>query len=234
MRVASAICLFCVVLVAEPAVAQQTSATSAPSAAAQGACPFLRGPRFGSFGPNSVVTVAGVVQPSVCWLELSLGLGFDTGAVEAFDEWRDDADALDFSGDGRYFAFTVPFGARVWFMNGHSLLADAGVGFTRYLMSADVEYYGETGQTWSRLSTTLVAYAGAGYGYRVNGAQAGPRLALILGALVHLTELSGSAVDGNDPWSSDQLAGLKDALDDESDELTDLEPYAEVSVSWIY
>ena len=205
-----------------------------PAPMARKTCPLLFGPRAGTLGPNSWVTVAGVVQPGVCWLELSLGFGLGTGEFRGSDEYvfDDGSDVYDFSADASYLSFTVPLGARFWFMNRHSLLADAGFGFTRYLMSADIEAPFETDEEWTRFTTPLVAYLGVGYGYRIEGAQPGPRIALVLGAFAHVTELGESTMIG--PFHPSEVEGLREDLDSESDELTDLEPYAEVSVSWMF
>jgi hypothetical protein len=222
-------------LVTEGALAQELPAHGpSPAPKARETCPLLFGPRFGAFGPNSWVAVAGVVQPGVCSLELSVGFGFGRGAFSGYDEYvyDDGADVYDFSADATYVSFTVPLGARFWFMSRHSLLADAGFGFTRYLMSADVAAPFETDEEWTRLTTPLVAYLGIGYGYRVEGAEPGPRIAFVLGAFAHLTELGESTMLGR--FHPSEVEGLRQDMDAESDELTDLEPYAEVSVSWMF
>jgi hypothetical protein len=63
------------------------------------------------------------------------------------------------------------------------------------------------------------------------GAQAGPRVAVIVGAFV-LTEFADSTMLG--PLDPSEVEGLQDAMDRESDELGDLEPYAELSVGWMF
>jgi hypothetical protein len=204
---------------------------------AREACPFIGGPRVSGFGPNSLATVAAVVQPSVCWVELSLSFGFNTGDLTAYGGFIDPHDPVYLMSEASYLSFTVPLGARFWFMEKHSVLGDAGFGFTRYLMSGDIQTtYGDTWDgwlgSWDRPTTALVAYLGAGYGYRFAGAQAGPRVAAVVGAFVHLTEFSDSTMLGHlHPSESEEL---QNALDAKSDELAELEPYVEISASFMY
>ena len=207
----------------------------APSPVASEACPVLFGFRIGSFGPNSFVNAAGVVQPGVCWLELGLGVGFGTGEIVGYDEYNDGTDTTDFYAEGNYLSLTIPLGARVWLMKTHSLVADAGFGLTRYVMSADIETYSgrHTGHTWHRLSTTFVAYAGLGYGYRWEGVQTGPRLAAVVGVLTHVTKLGESTMLTSHADGQGKFQGVKDDLDEESDELTELRPYVELSLAWM-
>jgi OOP family OmpA-OmpF porin len=84
-------------------------------------CPWLYGGHANLLGPNSWVTLAGAVQPGICWLELSLGVGIGFGEFEA-------SEAAGGSAEGDYVSFTVPLRGRIWFMDRHSLIGDVGVG----------------------------------------------------------------------------------------------------------
>jgi len=207
-----------------PAPAPVAAAPPPPAPARVEECPWLFGGHLNALGPNSWVTVAGATQPGVCWLELSLGVGLGWGD---FSAETDDA-----SGDGDYFSLTVPLRGRFWFMNTHSFIADAGFGITHYSLSADLEDNLGTEGDYGRNSTPLIGHLGIGYGFRGNGAQAGPRLALVIGGLVHFTGMSDS--------STTTVAGFTGAgplsaeLDSETQELDDIEPYGEVSIGWLF
>jgi hypothetical protein len=237
--------LFGALLDAEPALGQPdlppppSFAPDPKAPVTHVACPVILGPRVGGFGPNSAATVAFGVQPGLCWLELSVGLGFGLGEISASGGSIDPHDPVGLQSDARYVSFTVPLGVRFWFMEKHSLLGDAGFGFTRYLMSGDIATeYGDTWDgrlgKWDRPTTALVTYFGAGYGYRFLGAQAGARVAAVVGAFVHLTEFKDSTMLLGPATDSSEVEGLKDAMDRASDELAELEPYGELSVSFMF
>ncbi len=209
-----------------PAPTAEPAPAPAPVAAPEPVdpCPLLWGGHANALGPNSWITLAGAVQPRICWLELSLGLGI--GFNDA------DASATNADADGRYVSFTVPLRGRFWFMDRHSFIGDAGLGFTHYRISADLDDgAGGTG-SYKRNTTPLIGHLGLGYGFRPNGAQAGPRLALVLGGLLHLTKLGDSSINTNATFTNGPA--LKTALDNETNDLDDLEPYAEASFGWLF
>lgn len=208
----------------EPPAATEPASVATPAPAPTNECPWLWGGHFNGLGPNSWVVLSGATQPGVCWLELSLGVGLG---------WRNlDAEAQNATGDGRYFSLTVPLRGRFWFMDRHSLIADAGLGVTHYRISADLEDGAGVKGEYRRRTTPLIGHLGIGYGFRPNGPRPGPRLALVVGGLLHLTGLGNSEIDV--PAGFANAAALQAALDDESDELTDLEPYGEISVGWLF
>jgi outer membrane protein OmpA-like peptidoglycan-associated protein len=196
----------------------------APPPAPVKACPWLWGGHANALGPNSWLTLAGATQPGICWLELSLGLGLGLGGR--------DAQATNAKGDASYWSLTVPLRGRFWFMDRHAFIGDAGLGFTHYRISADLDDGAMGTGSYERNTTPLIAHLGLGYGFRPNGAQAGPRLALVLGGLLHLTKLGDSSISTEAGFANG--AALKAALDDETNELDDLEPYAEASFGWLF
>jgi outer membrane protein OmpA-like peptidoglycan-associated protein len=196
----------------------------APPPAPPPACPWLWGGHANALGPNSWLTLAGATQPGICWLELSLGLGLGFGGR--------DASATDATADGSYWSLTVPLRGRFWFMDRHALIGDAGLGFTHYRFSADLSDGAMGTGSYERNTTPLIGHLGLGYGFRPNGAQPGPRLALVLGGLLHLTKLGDSSISTNAGFNNGPA--LKTALDNETNELDDLEPYAEASFGWLF
>jgi outer membrane protein OmpA-like peptidoglycan-associated protein len=191
---------------------------------AKAACPWLWGGHVNALGPNSWVTLAGATQPGICWLELSLGLGIGGNNAEASNNPA--------SADGRYVSFTVPFRGRFWFMDRHSLIGDAGLGFSHYRISADLDDGGAGTGEYTRNTTPLIAHLGLGYGFRPNGAEAGPRLALAIGGLLHLTKLGSSTITSTAAFAGGP--GLKTAMDNETNKLDDIEPYGEISFGWLF
>jgi hypothetical protein len=160
----------------------------------------------------------------VCWLELSLGLGI--GGNDA------DAENVTASADGSYVSFTLPLRGRFWFMDRHSLIGDLGLGLTHYRISAELDGgAGRTGE-YTRNTTPLILHAGLGYGFRPNGAEAGPRLALVLGGLLHPTKLGSSEISTQATFTGG--AGIQNAMDEETNDLDDIEPYAEASFGWLF
>lgn len=196
----------------------------APPPAPVQACPWLWGGHANALGPNSWLTLAGATQPGICWLELSLGLGLGLGGR--------DAQATNATADGSYWSLTVPLRGRFWFMDRHAFIGDAGLGFTHYRMSADLDDGAMGTGSYKRNTTPLIGHLGLGYGFRPNRAQAGPRLALVLGGLVHFTKLGDSSTSLSGGFTNG--AALKTALDNETNELDDLEPYAEASFGWLF
>ena len=199
-----------------------------PEPVAQDECPWLFGPHLNPLGPNSWISVAGATQPGVCWLELSLGVGVGFGDADAEDP------PAGTEGDGSYTSFTVPLRARIWFMDRHSLLGDIGVGFTHYDIGADLtDSAGLTGD-YERDSTPFIGHLGVGYGFRPNGSQAGPRLALIVGGLLHFSDLDDSSISTAAGFNAAEAAALQAELDDDTDGLPDLEPYGEISFGYLF
>jgi outer membrane protein OmpA-like peptidoglycan-associated protein len=187
-------------------------------------CPWLYGGHANLLGPNSWVTLAGAVQPGICWLEVSLGVGLGLGDFDADEPGGGYA-------DGSYVSFTVPLRGRIWFMDRHSFIGDVGVGITHYRMSADMTDQLDVSGDYTRNTTPLIGHLGVGYGFRPNGSQAGPRLALVIGPLFHLTELGASE------FSPAGLTGgnaLQQSLDDTTNDLDDVEAYGEASFGWLF
>jgi outer membrane protein OmpA-like peptidoglycan-associated protein len=191
-------------------------------------CPWLWGGHGNLIGPNSWLVLAGAVQPGVCWLEPSLGLGLGFGGIDAENP------PAATEGDGSYLVLNIPLRARIWFMNTHSVIGDVGLGLSRYFISADLTDSAGATADYSRNSTEFYGHLGAGYGFRPNGFEAGPRLAVVIGALLHFGDLGDSTVDAPAGFNGLELAALQAALDADSDGLTDLEPYAEVSFGWLF
>jgi outer membrane protein OmpA-like peptidoglycan-associated protein len=186
-------------------------------------CPWLYGGHANLLGPNSWVTLAGAVQPGICWLELSLGVGLGFGGFDTSDGAGGEA-------EGDYVSFTVPLRGRIWFMDRHSFIGDVGVGITHYRISADMTDAAGAQGDYTRNTTPLVAHLGVGYGFRPNSFEAGPRFALVVGPLFHLTDLGGSDVSPAGLGG----AGLQQGMDDETDELGDVELYGEASFGWLF
>ena len=191
-------------------------------------CPWLWGGHLNAIGPNSWVIAAGAVQPGVCWLEPSLGLGLGFGGVEA-----DDAPAGT-EASGRYLTLNVPLRARIWFMDRHAPIADVGLGLARYWISADMtDSAGETAE-YHRNSTNFHGHLGIGYGFRPNRAQAGPRLGIVVGGLLTFNDLKDSSVDAPTTFNGVEGAQLQADLDVDTDRIPKLEPYGEISLGWLF
>jgi outer membrane protein OmpA-like peptidoglycan-associated protein len=193
------------------------------AAPAKEKCQWLWGPRLGVLGPNSWVNGNVATQPCLDWLELSLGVGLGFGGVEGEN---DDTDA-----DGSYWSLTVPLRARFWPFRVHSPIGELGVGITHYWISADAESGGNSFE-YDRDSTPFIAHAGVGYGFRPNGPEPGLRLAIVIGAVFHLTDLAGSDVTADAGFPN--VAQMTDSLDDDTGNLTKIEPYVELSIGWMF
>ncbi len=195
-----------------------------PAPVAEKKCKWLFGPHLNIIGPNSWVGLAGATQPCIDWLELSLGVGLGLGSA--------DVDENGLEADGSYWSLTVPLRARFWPFEVHSPIADLGIGITHYRISADAEDAAGNTFEYTRNTTPFIGHAGLGYGYRPNGPDGGFRLAVIVGLLVHLNGLGDSEVDAQAGFA--QAAALQAALDEETNELKKLEPYAELSLGWLF
>jgi outer membrane protein OmpA-like peptidoglycan-associated protein len=210
----------------EPVAAAEPEPAPAPAPPAEEKkCRWLVGPRVGALGPNSWGNLNVAVQPCLDWLELSLGVGLGLGNMDAS---ADDVDA-----DGSYWSLTVPLRARFWPFRVHSVIGDLGIGITHYDIDASAESGGAS-YDWSRKATPFIAHAGVGYGWRPNGPEPGFRLGILVGALFHLNDLKGSEVDQEAGFPAATGTELTDDLDGDSDDLSDLEPYAEISAGWMF
>lgn len=192
-------------------------------------CPWLWGVHLNALGPNSWLIGAGAVQPGICWLEPSLGLGLGFGGLDANNP------PPGTENDGSVVVINFPLRVRFWIADRHSPIADVGLEIGRYLISSELtDSAGETTE-YGRDSTTFMGHLGLGYGYRPNGALAGPRLAIVVGLLIHASDLDDSSLINTPPaFNAAEGAVLQTQLDSESDDLTDPEPYAEVSFGWLW
>jgi hypothetical protein len=137
----------------------------------------------------------------------------------------------DTDADGDYWSLTVPLRARFWPFRVHSPIGEVGVGITHYWISADAETGGDSYE-YDRDSTPFIAHAGIGYGFRPNGPEPGPRFAIVIGAVFHLSDLSGSEVSASAGFPNrDQMTN---SLNDDTDELAEIEPYVELSFGWMF
>ena len=188
-------------------------------------CRWLVGPRLGALGPNSWVNVAGAVQPCLDWLELSIGVGLGLGDASG------ESTAAD--ADGSYWSLTIPLRARIWPFRVHSPIADLGIGFTHYDISADADAAGAS-YTYDRTANPFIAHLGLGYGFRPNGPEPGLRVAIMLGLLFHLNDLAGADVSSDAAFPAQSRTQLTNSLNDDTNKLADMEPYGELSVGWMF
>jgi len=202
-----------------PAPAPPPVVQAEPAPPEREGCPWLWGGHLNVFGPNSWIGVAGATQPGVCWLELSLGAGLG---------WNNlDGRAIGGIADGDFSVVNVPLRGRFWVLDTHSLIFDAGLAFSVYDISLDLDdQNGGTG-TYENHPTYLLGNLGAGYGYRKNGAEAGPRLAMVIGALVHMAKIS------DNPSTSAGAPAVGAATEAEG-ELDNTELYAEISFGYLF
>jgi outer membrane protein OmpA-like peptidoglycan-associated protein len=207
----------------EPAPKPVEQPVAAP---AEKPCRWLWGPRLGALGPNSWVNANVATQPCLDWLELSLGIGLGFGDVQG--------ESADADVDDSYWSLTIPLRARFWPFRVHSVIGDLGIGMTHYWISADAEDAAGNSYSYDRDSTSLIAHAGIGYGFRPNGPEPGLRLGILIGALVHLTKLSDPEVSSDAGFPAASRDELTDSLNDDTDDLDDLEPYAELSIGWMF
>jgi outer membrane protein OmpA-like peptidoglycan-associated protein len=191
------------------------------------ACPWLFGGHLNGLGPNSLVMVAAATQPAICWLELSLGVGYGAG--------RFVADANGFEARGHFSRFTIPFRGRVWFMEqGHSLVADLGLGATHYRMQATSADATQGSYQYQRRTTPFLTSLAIGYGFRPEGPQPGYRFAAMLGGAFHPTRMgdSSSAVQGG--FGAGAADALSTALDERTEDYTDPALFGEVSLGLLF
>lgn len=210
-----------------PVVEAAPEPEPAPAAPNKRFCPFLAGGRLDGLGPGSYVLVEAAIQPRICWLELSLGVGYKAA--------RFSTDAAGPNADGHYSAFSIPLRGRFWFMErGHSLIADLGLGFLHYRMSATSADGAGGRYDYERNVTPFVSSLGVGYGWRPEGAQPGYRFGVLLGGLFHPTRMgsSNSSVENN--FDGGTADALDTALDDRTENFSDASLYGEVSLGLLF
>ncbi len=195
---------------------------------AQRQCPWLLGPHLNLIGPNAWIGGAIALQPGICWLEPSLGVSFGFGDIEA------ESPPTGASGEGEYSSLNIPLRARIWFMDEHSVIGDVGLGFSSYSISATMTDNGGTEGDYNRDSSLFWANLGVGYGYRPNRVQGGPRLGVVIGAVLPFGDLDASTTTPQAGFSLGEAAQLQDRLDSDSDSLASLRPYAEISLGWLF
>jgi outer membrane protein OmpA-like peptidoglycan-associated protein len=210
-----------------PAPAPMAAPAPPPSAAAPEECPWLWGGHANILGPNSWFMLAGATQPGVCWLELSLGLGLGFGEVDATSPTNIEA-------EGDYFTLTIPLRARIWFFDRHSLIGDVGIGISHYEISADADDAANNSFEYDRSGTPVIGHLGLGYGFRPNGSNPGFRFAMVAGPLFHLSGLGDSEFTAGGAFPGAEAAALAAGLDDDTDELEDIEAYAEFSFGLLF
>ncbi len=198
----------------------------APAKTAEERCRWLFGPRLGVLGPNSWVNINGAVQPCLDWLELSLGVGLGLGSFDAESQAGD--------ADGSYWSLTVPIRARVYPFRVHSPILDLGIGFTHYNISSEADDGAGNNFKYENTTTPFIAHAGLGYAYRPNGPEPGLRVAIMLGLLFHLSDLAGPDITADPGFPAASATELRNNLNDEADQLAEFEPYAELSVGWMF
>lgn len=208
-------------------VPEKQVAKDAPPAVIED-CPWLVGAHLNLIGPNSWIGGAIAVQPGICWLEPSLGVGFGFGDLEA------DRPSPGTSGEGSYSSLSIPLRARIWFMQRHSPIADVGLGYTSYSIEGDLSDAAGLSASYQRDSGVMFANAGLGYGFRANGFLAGPRLGIVIGAVVPFGDLEASEVSPAAGFNPVQGAALQSRLDSDSNPLSRTKPYGEISLGWLF
>jgi len=210
-----------------PAPAPVAPTALAPAPEPLPACPWLFGGHLALPGPNSLVLVAASVQPAVCWLEVSLGMGYGAG--------RYSASAAGLTARGHTTSFTFPLRATVWFMEqGHSLVGDLGLGVTHFRMKATAANAFDGSYAYERNATPVLSTLALGYGWRPEGPQPGYRFTAMLGGVFHPTTMgdSSSQTDGAfAPATADQLDS---ALDDRTEDYTDPDLFFEASLGLMF
>lgn len=206
------------------ATAEDPGAAAAPAEAAED---DLSRARYGfvvsGLGPSSLVGGGLAVQP-LRLVEAQLWLGYNH------------ARASSTSADGRASAdatanlTTVLGRARFWPLRHHSVIADLGLGVTHYGLDADGSDV--TGE-WLRYElsgTPLVSTLGAGYGYR----RGWFRLALLVGAVVHFSDLPAGKVSTSSGFSEADRVDLAEDLDGVVDDLTAPRAYLELTLGALF
>jgi len=190
-------------------------------------CPWLFGGHLGALGPRSLVTVAAVTQPGVCWLELGLGMGYGAG--------RYSASAFGLTAHGHYSSFTIPLRATVWFMErGHSLVLDLGVGVTHFRLKATAANVYEGSYAYTRNTTPFLTTLGLGYGWRPEGPQPGYRFTALLGGAFYPTTMGDSHSETQGPFAPAGADQLENALDERTEDFTDAAVFLEAALGLLF
>lgn len=191
------------------------------------ACPWLFGGHLALPGPNSLVMVAAAVQPAVCWLEVSVGMGYGAG--------RYSASAAGLTARGHTTSFTFPLRATVWFMEqGHSLVGDLGLGVTHFRMKATAANAFDGSYAYTRNATPFLSTLALGYGWRPEGPQPGYRFTAMLGGVFHPTSMGDSSSDTDGPFVPAVADQLGNALDDRTEDYTDPNLFFEASLGLMF
>ena len=210
-----------------PPLPVATPVAPAPVEAPVSECPWLFGGHLGALGPRSLVTVAAVTQPGVCWLELGLGVGYGAG--------RYSASAFGLTAHGHYSSFTIPLRATVWFMEqGHSLVLDLGMGVTHFRMKATAANVYEGSYSYTRNTTPFLTTLGLGYGWRPEGPQPGYRFTALLGGVFYPTTMGASSSGTEGPFAPAGANQLTSALDDRTEDFTDATVFIEAALGLLF
>ncbi len=190
-------------------------------------CPWLFGGQLGALGPRSLVTVAAVTQPGVCWLEIGLGVGYAAG--------RYSASAAGLTAYGHSTSFTIPLRATAWFMErGHSLVADLGLGVTHFRSKATAANVYEGSYTYTRNTTPFLSTLALGYGWRPEASQPGYRFTALVGGVFYPTTMGGSSSDTDGPFAPGTAAELDSALDERTEDFTDADLFLEAALGLLF
>lgn len=190
-------------------------------------CPWLYGGHLNAFGPRSLVMAAAATQPGVCWLELSLGVGYGAG--------RYSAGAAGLTARGYYNSFSIPLRARAWFMEqGHSLVADLGLGVTHFRMNATAANAAEGRLDYDRHATPFLSTLAIGYGWRPEGPQPGYRFTAMFGGVFHPTTMHGSHTETEPPFAPGAADAVSTALDERTEDFTDPTWFFEASLGLLF
>ncbi len=183
-------------------------------------CAWVSGLGLSALGPSSLFGVSLSTQP-LCWLELGLWVGYDQGEIEA------QSANSDIQAD--YTNFNIMLRGRLWLLERHSPIADLGLGVAIYDFEGTARNDAGERLTYTRDGTPLIASLGIGYGFRADRL----RLGLLAGIVVHPTKLGDSSYEA-DPGVLAEADALSDRLHREGNEFTDLKPYGELFVSWMF
>lgn len=160
-------------------------------------------------------------QPA-CWLELAAGLTYRHATADANDGLTQVSAGIHVIG--------VPARARLWMLRRHSPIIDLGLGLVRYESSVS----GDDVQgrlDYKRTGTVPMVFAGAGYGYRSEGAF---RLALLLGVAAQPGSLDPSDVSTSPGYDPGQRDRIQRELDGVFDTALEPRPWFEASFGWLY
>jgi outer membrane protein OmpA-like peptidoglycan-associated protein len=223
---------------APKAAPKPTHAEAKPKPERAHACEGLSGfalsgrvvPRPGApgllFGPGSAVFVGYPLQPSLCWLELTFGIGLGYSSISTQTNFSEAA--------GSVWSLSIPARARVWWMKRHSLITDGGVGISPTFVSADGRDGDGDPFSYSRRGVPIFVQGALGYGFRPRGSDAGVRFAATAGLIKHVSELgepdvgAGPAVD---QYDKDAVA---ERLGEKADDFLSMRAYLEVGLSWLF